>query len=235
MFFNVKIAFPLKQLAAASILLAAIGAQAFSLDALSNQDASTGMKAALDKGAVAAVAQLGVENGFLGNDKVKIPLPSILEKARPILKMTGKGQQLDDLVVAMNHAAEAAVPMAKPLLLNAVKSMSLTDAKNILSGGDTSVTDFFKQKTAPALYQKFLPAVKGATDKVALSAQYNNVVSQVQKFGAVPAQEASVEAYVTQKALDGLFLIIAEQEQAIRKDPLAAGSNAIAKVFGLMK
>lgn len=217
------------------VLVASASAYAFSLADLSNQDTSAGLKAALDKGSVAAVAKLGVENGFLNNDKVKIQLPSILEQARPILKMTGKGQQLDELVVSMNRAAESAVPLAKPLLVNAVKSMTLTDAKNILTGGETSVTDFFRQKTSAPLTVKFLPLVKGVTDKAGLSAKYNSVMGQAQKFGVVPEQEATVEAYVTQKALDGLFLMIAEEEKSIRQDPLGSGSKAISKVFSLLK
>ncbi|MFZ3002323.1 MAG: DUF4197 domain-containing protein [Undibacterium umbellatum] len=218
-----------------SLVFATAAAHAISLADLSNQDASSGLKAALDKGSAAAVSKLGVDGGFLNNDKVKIQLPSILEKARPILQMTGKGQQLDELVVSMNRAAEAAVPMAKPLLVNAVKSMSLTDAKNILTGGETSVTDFFKQKTATPLSAKFLPMVKGVTDKAGLSAKYNSIMGQAQKFGAVSQQEATVEGYVTQKAMDALFLMIAEEEKAIRQDPLGAGSKAISKVFSLLK
>ncbi|MBC3907598.1 DUF4197 domain-containing protein [Undibacterium umbellatum] len=218
-----------------SLVFATAAAHAISLADLSNQDASSGLKAALDKGSAAAVSKLGVDGGFLNNDKVKIQLPSILEKARPILQMTGKGQQLDELVVSMNRAAEAAVPMAKPLLVNAVKSMSLTDAKNILTGGETSVTDFFKQKTATPLSAKFLPMVKAVTDKAGLSAKYNGIMGQAQKFGAVSQQEATVEGYVTQKAMDALFLMIAEEEKAIRQDPLGAGSKAISKVFSLLK
>lgn len=210
-------------------------AHAMSFADLSNQDASAGLKAALDKGSSAAISKLGVENGFLNNDKVKIQLPSILEKARPILQMTGKGQQLDELVVSMNRAAEAAVPLAKPLLVNAVKSMTLTDAKNILTGGETSVTDFFKEKTSAPLSAKFLPMVKGVTDKAGLSAKYNNIMGQAQKFGAVSPQEATVEGYVTQKAMDALFLMIGEEEKSIRQDPLGAGSKAISKVFSLLK
>jgi len=222
-------------LASVSLVMTAMTAYAISFDDLSNKDASTGLKAALDKGSVAAVARLGVENGFLNNEKVRIQLPSVLEKARPILKMTGKSQQLDELVLSMNRAAEAAVPMAKPLLINAVKSMTLTDAKNILTGGDTSVTDFFKAKTAVPLAVKFLPLVKNVTDKAGLSAKYNSMMGQAQKFGVVPAQEATVEGYVTQKALDGLYLMIAEEEKAIRKDPLGSGSKAISQVFSLLK
>lgn len=228
--------FPLSSLVALPALaVLSVSAQAFSLAELSNQDAGAGIKAALDKGAVAAVAKLGAENGFLNNDKVKIPLPALLEQARPLLKMSGKGQQLDELVLSMNHAAEAAVPLAKPLLVNAVKSMTLSDAKNILSGGETSVTDFFRQKTAAPLAVKFLPLVKGVTDQAGLSAKYNSVMGQAQKFGVLPQQDATVEGYVTRRALDGLYLMIAEEEKAIRQDPLGAGSKIIGKVFGLLK
>ncbi|MDB5765975.1 MAG: hypothetical protein JWQ61_789 [Collimonas fungivorans] len=218
-----------------TLAAAASAALALSLSDLSNQDASSGLKAALQKGADVAVSKLGVENGFLNNDKVKIGLPSVLDKAMPLLRMTGQGQKLDDLVVSMNHAAEQAVPLAKPLLLNAVKSMSVTDAKNILTGGDTSVTDFFKQKTSAQLGQKFLPIVKGVTDRNGLSAQYNSVMGQVGKSGMVPAQQSTVEGYVTQRALDGLYTIIGDEEKAIRQDPVGAGSAIIGKVFGALK
>ena len=204
-----------------SLAATASAALALSLGDLSNQDASSGLKAALQKGADVAVSKLGVENGFLNNDKVKIGLPSVLDKAMPILRMTGQGQKLDDLVVSMNHAAEQAVPLAKPLLLNAVKSMS--------------VTDFFKQKTSAQLGEKFLPIVKGVTDRNGLSAQYNSVMGQVGKTGMVPAQQSTVEGYVTQRALDGLYTIIGDEEKAIRQDPVGAGSAIIGKVFGALK
>ncbi|WP_151445660.1 DUF4197 domain-containing protein [Lacisediminimonas profundi] len=210
------------------------GAMAISLADLSNQDASSGLKAALEQGSVAAVAKLGAQNGFLNNEKVRIPLPPILEQARPLLKMTGRGEQLDELVVAMNHAAEAAVPMAKPLLLNAVKSMSVTDAKQILSGGDTSVTNFFREKTSSQLAVKFLPIVKQVTDRSDLSGKYNGVMGQASRLG-LASQTATVEEYVTQRALDGLFTMIAEEEKAIRRDPIGSGSKIIGKVFGAMR
>lgn len=223
--------------AARSLLLplcfAASAAMALSLADLSNQDAGNGLKAALEKGSLAAVAKLGVENGFLNNDKVKIGLPGILDQARPLLKLSGRGQQLDELVVSMNRAAEAAVPMAKPLLLNAVKSMSVTDAKNILTGGDTSVTNFFRQKTSSELAVKFLPIVKKVTDRSGLSAKYNNVMGQVSKLG-VGQQPATVESYVTERALDGLYKMIEEEEKAIREDPIGSGSKIIGKVFGAL-
>jgi hypothetical protein len=215
------------------LLLAASSAWAVSLADLSSTDVNGALKAALERGSNAAVSKLGTENGFLNNEKVKIPLPKVLEQARPILKMTGHAQQLDDLVVSMNHAAEAAVPLAKPLLVDAVKNMTLTDAKNILSGGDTSVTQFFREKTSAQLGVKFLPIVKKVTDKSNLSAKYNGAMAKVSKMGL--AQAGTVEDYVTERALDGLFTMIGEEEKAIRNDPIGTGSKLIGKVFGALK
>lgn len=215
--------------------LLAASAYALSLSDLSNKDASGGLKAALEQGSSLAVAKLGAENGFLNNEKVRIQLPKILEQARPLLKMTGKGQKLDDLVVQMNHAAEAAVPMAKPLLLDAVKSMSVTDAKNILTGGETSVTDFFRDKTSAKLAVQFLPIVKKVTDKSNLATQYNSTMALAPKMGFISDDQKTVEGYVTKRALDGLYTMIGEEEKAIRADPLGAGSKLIGKVFGALK
>lgn len=221
------------------VLVSALMLPAFSyavdLSQLSTKDANSGLKAALEQGANAAISKLGVADGFLNNEKVKIPLPSILEKAKPILKLSGQSKHLDELVVAMNRAAENAVPMAKPLLLDAVKTMSVTDAKNILSGGETSVTDFFRQKTSVALTTKFTPTVKGVTDKVGLASKYNSVMAKAQKMGAVPEKEATVESYVSGKAVDALYTMIAEEEKKIRQDPIGTGSKIIGKVFGLLK
>lgn len=220
---------------AAGLALTSTLAFALSLSDLSGSDATGGLKAALEKGANVAVSKLGAKDGFLGNNKVKIGLPGPLEKAMPLLKMTGQGQKLDDLVVSMNRAAEAAVPMAKPLLIDAIKSMSVTDAKNILTGGDTSVTDFFRQKTSAPLSQKLLPIVKKVTDKNGLSAKYNAAMGQVSKTGLVSGAQSTVEGYVTQRSLDGLFVMIGEEEKAIRRDPMGAGSAIIGKVFGALK
>lgn len=224
---------------AVSLVLVFSAATAISLSDLSNKDATSGVKAALAKGADVAVSKLGVENGFLNNEKVKITLPGPLEKAMPLLKMTGQGKKADDLVVSMNHAAESAVALAKPMLLNAVKSMSVTDAKKILTGGDTSVTDFFRQKTSEPLTGQFLPVVKKITDRNGLSAQYNAIVGQVAKTGLVSGltsgSQVTVEGYVTQRALDGLYTMIGEEEKAIRADPIGAGSAILSKVFGATK
>ncbi len=212
-----------------------VGAWALSLSDLSNQDAGAGLKAALEQGSSAAIAKLGVEGGFMNNDKVKIKLPSKIEKARSLLKMAGQSKKLDELEESMNRAAETAVPMAKPLLMNAIKSMTLSDAKKILSGGDTSVTDFFREKTSDSLNTQFLPVVKKVTDKTKLASNYNSVMAKAQQYGVGSEDNATVEAYVTKRATDGLYLIIAEEEKAIRQDPVGSGVKIISKVFGALK
>lgn len=219
----------------AALALAATAHAAEPLDALTQKEASGGLKAALEAGSVAAVSKLGVEGGFLNNEAVRIKLPRVLERARPLLAMAGRAEQLDELETAMNRAAEQAVPLAKPLLVNAVKSMTVSDAKQILTGGETSVTDFFKEKTAAPLAARFKPIVKGVTDKSKLSGKFNKAMAQATQFGLASEEQATVEGYVTQRALDGLYLMIAEEEKKIRENPVSYGSKAIAKVFGLLK
>ncbi len=219
----------------AAAWLLPLPASALNLDSLSQQDAIAGLKATLDKGSLAAIAKLGVENGFLNHPKVKIPLPPTLQKIESGLRMLGLKDRADQLVTSMNRAAEQAVPLAKPLLQNAVKSMTVSDAKKILSGGDTSVTDFFKGKTQTPLGQQFLPIVKRQTDKVGLAQQYNQLAGQGAKWGLVKGTETSIETYVTQKALDGLYWMIGEEERAIRQNPVGYGSKILEKVFGGLK
>lgn len=208
------------------------GAPAFDL---SETDAASGVRAALEKGATSAVSLLGRSGGFLGNPKVQIPLPGFLEDAAKLLKMTGQQKRVDELITAMNRAAEAAVPEAKPLLINAVKAMSVEDARKVISGGDDSVTQFFAGKTREPLAEKFLPIVTKATEKVSLAEKYNAVASKAMGLGLVKKEEANVQQYVTGKALDGLFLMIGEEEKKIRQNPAAAGSAILKKVFGSLK
>ena len=222
-------------LLAAVMLLAHQRAQALSLDDLSNKEASQGLKIALEKGALAAVSLLGQTDGFLGNDKVRIPLPGYLEDASKLLRTFGQGARIDELVTAMNRAAEAAVPMAKDLLVGAVKSMNVTDAKKILAGGDTSITSFFAEKTRAPLNIKFLPVVTQATAKVGLAEKYNQVAGKVADMGLVKKEDANIQQYVTGKSLDGLYLMIGEEEKKIRQNPVAAGSAVLEKVFGALK
>ncbi len=210
-------------------------ALALTLGDLTNAEASQGLKTALEKGALAAVSQLGQTNGFLGNDKVRIRLPGFLEDAAKLMRTFGQGSKIDELVTAMNRAAEAAVPMAKSLLVAAVKSMSVMDAKNILAGGDTSVTSFFAEKTRAPLAVKFLPVVTKATEKVGLAEKYNQVAARAAGIGLVKKEDANIQHYVTGKTLDGLYYMIGEHEKKLRHDPLGSGSAILKKVFGALK
>ncbi|MBX3623049.1 MAG: DUF4197 domain-containing protein [Rhizobacter sp.] len=208
--------------------------RAFALG-LTETDAASGIRVALERGAVAAVGLLGRTDGFLGNPKVRIPLPPFLQDAARLLKATGQQKRIEALEVAMNRAAEAAVPEARTLLVNAVKSMSVEDARQVITGGDNSVTQFFATKTREPLGVKFLPIVTRATQKVSLAAKYNAVAGRAASFGLLKPQDASIESYVTGKALDGLFLMIGEEERKIRADPVGTGSAILKKVFGSLK
>lgn len=200
--------------------------------ALSEGDANAGIRAALERGASAAVASLGRPDGFLGNPLVKIELPGALRDAAKLLRATGQGERVDELVIAMNRAAEAAVPAAKPLLVKAVRDISVEDGLRILKGGDDSVTQFFSSKTREPLFAQFLPIVTEATRKVSLADKYNAIARKAASFGLVKADEASAQQYVTNRALDGLYLLIGEEEKKIRRDPLGSGSALLKKVFG---
>nr|MBL8410950.1 DUF4197 domain-containing protein [Dechloromonas sp.] len=204
------------------------------LDAISSGDASAGVKEALATGADYAVASLGKSNGFLGNSKVKIPLPSYLQKAESALRMFGMGKQADELVETMNHAAENAVAEAKPILTDAIKKMTVQDAKAILTGGDDSVTQYFRKTSSEPLTQKFSPIVKKETGKLQLAEQYNSFAGKAASAGLIDKKNADIDAYVTQKAIDGLFLMIAEEEKKLRANPLGAGSDVLKKVFGAL-
>jgi hypothetical protein len=226
---------------AAAPLLAALAlavstpAAAASLDAITNQDAIAGLKAALEKGSTVAVSLLGRTDGFFGNDKVKIPLPESLARYEKLMRSFGMGKYADELILTMNRAAEAAVPEAKALFVDAVKKMTVQDAKRILTGGDTAGTQYFKRTTSEPLRGKFLPIVQKATKKVKLAEVYNRYAEKGAQFGLISKEHANLDDYVTQKALDGLFFMVGEEERKIRKDPVKAGSDIIRKVFGALR
>jgi len=203
--------------------------------ALTEGDAALGIRAALERGAVAAVGLLGRNGGFLDNQKVRIELPGYLKDAAKMLQFTGQQRRVDELVTAMNRAAEAAVPEAKALLVNAVKSMSVDDGRQILTGGDNAATQFFSTKTRAPLSVKFLPIVTKATQKVSLADKYNKVAGQAASLGLVGRDDANIQSYITGKALDGLYLVIGEEERKIRQDPIGTGSAILKKVFGSLK
>lgn len=210
-------------------------ASAADLSAISSKEAVTALRTTLTKGAEAAVGSLGKPDGFLGNPAARIQLPEFLAQSKGMLKMVGMGGQIDQIEVSMNRAAEAAVPQAKAILQKTIQNMTVEDAKQVLSGGDTAVTDFFRSKTQSDLYKQLLPIVKGKTAQVGLAQQYNTLAEKGSRFGLVKAEDANLEGYVTNKALDALFLMVAEEEKAIRANPVAAGNAVLKKVFGSLK
>lgn len=217
------------------VMIIAAGPAQSGLADISNADAASGLRQALTDGSAAAVKLLGAENGYFANPKVKIPLPPSLQKIESGLRLMGMKKQADELVLSMNRAAEAAAPEARQLLVDAVKKMSVQDAKAILTGGDTAATEYFKRTTSTQLTQRFMPIVKKATDRVGLAQQYNNLAGQGAKLGLVKSEDASIENYVTRKALDGLYLMIAEQEKSFRQNPVGAASSIVKKVFGALR
>ena len=194
-------------------------------------DAAQAVRAAMERGANAAVALLGRNDGFLGNPKVRIPLPGVLADVAKMLKATGQQKRVDELITAMNRAAEGAVPQARTLLVNTAKSISVDDAIKIVRGGDTSVTDYFAGKTRAPLTEQFLPIVSRSTEKVALADKYNAVAGKAAKMGLLKGDEVNLQRYVTVKSLDGLYLMIGEEERSIRRDPVGTGSALLRKVF----
>jgi hypothetical protein len=213
-------------------LLLSTGGAAADLAAITDPEATDGLKEALAQGAGKAVEQLGARNGFLGNPQVKIPLPAALQRIQKTMRMVGMGRAADQMVVSMNRAAEMAVKEATPLLADAVKSMSVEDARGVLTGGDDAATRFFRDKTSAALTERFLPMVRASTARVDLGRQYDDYVSKAARMRLLKEHDADLDLYVTQKSLDGLYLVMAEQERAIRRNPASAANPLVQKVFG---
>lgn len=204
------------------------------LENISSREAISAVKGALDRGTRAAVAQLGREDGFLGDARVRIPLPESLRRAEKNMRRFGLSRYADELIVTLNRAAEAAVPEAKQLFIDALRQMSVQDAKGILTGGDTAGTEYFRRVSADELTRRFLPIVRRATARVGLAQKYNQYAAHGVRVGLVDAGDANLDDYVTRKALDGLFLVVAEEERKIRKDPVGTASNLLQKVFGAL-
>ncbi|MGE8166738.1 DUF4197 domain-containing protein [Pseudomonas putida] len=214
-------------------LMLSASAMALSLGDLSQSDASAGVKDALTQGAQLAVKQLSAPGGFNDNPDVRIELPGKLGKAAKAMKMFGQGDKVEALENSMNAAAEAAVPQAQAILVDAVKKMSVADAKGILSGGDDSATQYLNKSSREQIRAKFLPIVKQATDKVGVAQQYNAFAGQAKSLGLIK-DDANIENYVTEKALDGLFERIAKEEQSIRQNPAQAATSLAKKVFSAL-
>jgi len=216
-------------LLAALVIATPAGAQ---LEGISNRDAINALKTALQRGTRAAVEQLGRENGFYGDARVRIPLPDSLRRAEKNMRRFGMGKYADELLLTMNRAAEAAVPEAQQLFVDSVRQMSVNDAKGILTGGETAGTAYFRRTTHQQLHDRFLPVVREATARVDLAQKYNRYARTGVRYGLISAQDADLDEYVTQKALDGLYFMVAEEEKKIRKDPAGTASSLLKKVFG---
>jgi hypothetical protein len=205
------------------------------LEGITRQDATAALRAALEKGSLAAVGSLGRVDGFLGNPQVRIPLPESAQRAEKMMRRVGAGKYADELIETMNRAAESAVPEAKALFVQSVRRMTVQDAKGILTGGDTAGTDYFRRTTRTDLHARFLPIVQRATARVGVAQKYEQFAGKASAVGLLKHEDADLDEYVTQKALDGLYLMVAEEEKKIRKDPVGTGSDIIKKVFGVLR
>lgn len=208
---------------------------------LSQEQVVAGLKEALGKGVERAVASLGKTNGFLTNVNVRIPMPGKLQKVETVLRTAGQSQLADDFVGSMNHAAEQAVPVAASVFADALKQMSIADAKAILSGTNDAATQYFRRTTQTNLQAKFYPIVQKATDQVGVTAQYKSMMGKFTAldtvsslFGSKSSTKLSpgdIDTYVTDKAMDGLFTMVAEEEKNIRANPLARTTDLLQQVF----
>jgi Protein of unknown function (DUF4197) len=206
---------------------------------ISNIDAQSGLKEALINGAIAAILKTGKQDGFWGDNLIKIPLPSKLQKLQSNLKIIGMSKPLDDLHLGLNRAAEAAVPLAKDVFVNAIKGLTINDALAILKGGDNAATNLLQINTKPQLVTLFRPNMVKAIDSTSAGLAINNVNkkygTKLISMGLVRPNydlKAQLIDYSVSKALDGLYLYIGKEEAAIRKDPAKRTSELLKKVFG---
>ena len=203
---------------------------------LSSDQVTRGLKEALAKGLQQAIAQLGKEGGFLTNLNVKIPMPEKLQALERTLRQLGQGRVADEFITTMNHAAEQAVPVASSVFAESLKQMTVADAKGILSGSDDAATQYFRRMTEAPLTEKFLPIVKEATAKAGVTAAYKQLTEKASLAGPFfNTQSLNLDAYVSGKALDGLFKMVAAEEKRIRQNPVARTTDLLKSVFGTLQ
>lgn len=203
--------------------------------ALTNDQIVQGLKDALSVGTEKAIALLGQPGGYLDDPQVKIPLPSGLNSVAKGLRAIGQDELVDEFEATMNRAAEQAVPETVSIFGDTIRDMSLEDARGILNGGDTAATDYFKTKGSDRLSDAILPIVQQATRQAGVTASYKDLVGKAGILGSyVNMDSLDLDKYVTSRALDGLFLKLAEQEQLIRQDPVARTTDILKTVFGSM-
>jgi len=191
-----------------------------------------GLREALYVGSANAVRETGRPDGFYGNEVIRILLPERLELIERGLRLAGQGEKVDAFVLSMNRAAERAAPYAKEIFWDAILEIRFDDARRILTGGDTAATDYFRDATSDRLTEVFLPVVERATDEVGVTRHYKEMVGRYQAIPFAETIAFDVDGYITQKALDGLFYMLAEEERRIRIDPAARVTEILQRVFG---
>ena len=199
---------------------------------LSQGDMSGGLKEALALGSERAIKGLSRSGGYLDDKSVRIPLPGKLRKIESSLRMLGQGKAVDEFVQTANRAAEQAIPKAAPIVGDAIRGMSFTDARQILSGPDDAATTYFRGKTSDALTRAMLPIVSSATDKAGVTRAFKQMIDKAGPAASMLGDDLDVDEYITDKTLDGLFLKLAEEEKSIRHDPVARSTDLLKKVFG---
>lgn len=192
----------------------------------------TGIKEALAVGTENAVKSLGRQDGYLNHPVVKILLPSSAQKLADVARKAGFSRQVDELVLGMNRAAEQAVPLAASHFAQAIRGMGIRDVQAILKAGDTGATAFFERSTRTNLYAAFKPSVSASIERVGASRAYRNLMERAQRLPLLGAQGFELDDHVTNKALDGLFYVVGEEEKKIRRNPLARTSSVLKAVFG---
>ncbi len=192
----------------------------------------SGLKEALSIGTERAVKEVSQIDGYLGNQAIKILFPEKIQKVGDVLKKLGYQKQVDDFIISMNRAAEKAAPKAASHFVNAIKEMTFDDAKKILNGGETAATDYFKSKTSYKLYEEFKPIISSSMDEVNVTRTYKEMMGKYTSLPFVKEESLDLDHYVTNKALDGLFHMIAQEEKKIRTDPAARVTELLRTVFG---
>lgn len=204
-------------------------------DGVSESDTASGLKEALHVGAENAVKLTGREDGYFGNEAIKIPMPDKLRKLDKGLRRLGQGELIDEFVLGMNRAAEKAAPLAKEIFWDAIKQMDFANAREILAGSDTAATDYFRTTTSDQLSEAFLPVVKESMQTVGVTRQYEKMMDRYQSVPFAKSISFDVDQYTVDKALDGLFYMLAEEEGKIRTNPAAQVTDLLKKVFGQEK
>jgi hypothetical protein len=192
----------------------------------------SGLKEALTIGTRNAVKNVSAVDGYLGNMDIKIPMPEKIRTVADVLSRFGYRKQVDDFIVSMNRAAERAAPKATDYFVGAIREMTFDDARNILNGGDTAATDYFKSKTYDKLYDAFKPAISSSMNEVGVTRSYKEMIGKYESIPFVERKSVDLDHYVTAKALDGLFYMVAQEEKDIRTDPAARVTELLKTVFG---